>query len=324
MGYLMVNVQLPDSSSSERTLDVMSRAEQIVLETPGILHTLEFPGNSFLLGGYGSNFGSMFVVLKDFDERQDPHLYADAIAATLTGRLHAEILDAATAVYGPPPVRGVGRAGGFKFMIEDRGDLGLAALQEQTDRIAEEARREGGVVGLTSVFRANVPQLYVDVDRKEALQKHVPLEDVTDTLEAYLGSLYVNDFNRFGRTWQVIVQADGPSARRPSTINRLRLRSDLGKMVPLGTLAAVRTTNGPMSITRYNMYPAAFINGEPPPASVPGKPSSIMQRWPTPPAPRHVLRMDRDRLPGTPGRQYRHHHPRLLRGDGLPRPGRPV
>jgi multidrug efflux pump len=277
MGYLLVNVQLPDAASQERTRDVMARAERIVLGTRGIKHALVVSGQSFLLSAYGPNFGSMFVILDDFDSRQEPDLYADAIAATLRRRFRDEVLDADFAVFGPPPVRGIGRAGGFKLMVEDRGDLGLAELQRQVDNLTARAGREKRLVGLATVFRANVPQLYADIGREEAMQKHVALQDVTDALQVYLGSLYVNDFNAFGRTWQVIVQAEAPYRRHRASISRLRVRREGGKLVPLGTLADVREVNGPLIVTRYNMYPAAFINGNVAPGTSSGQGIELME-----------------------------------------------
>ena len=261
MGYLLINAQLPDAASSERTQDVMNQAEQLVLHTPGIKHALVVSGQSFLLSANGSNFGSMFVILDDFDKRQDPELTSNAIAASLRRRFREEILEADFTILGPPPVRGVGRAGGFKIMLEDRGDLGLLELQKQTDALAAAARERPELIGLASVFRANVPQLYIDVDPNVVRQKQVSLQNVTDTLEVYQGSMYVNDFNLFGRTWQVIVQAEAPYRQKPETIGRLRVRNAQGRMVPLGSLAGVREVNGPLIVTRYNMYPAAFING---------------------------------------------------------------
>jgi multidrug efflux pump len=278
MGYLLINAQLPDAASSERTLEVMERAEKIVLSTPGITHALTVAGQSFLLSANGSNFGSMFVILDDFDRRQSPDRTADAIAATLRARLRKEILEADFAILGPPPVRGVGRAGGFKIMIEDRGDLGMTALQEQVDRLAAAGRETPGLVGLASVFRANVPQLYVDVEPHEARQKHVSMKEVTDTLAVYQGSLYVNDFNRFGRTWQVIVQADSPYRQHREAIGQLQVRNEQGKMVPLGSLASVRDVNGPLIVTRYNMYPAAFINGANAPGTSSGQAIALMEQ----------------------------------------------
>jgi multidrug efflux pump len=278
MGYLLINAQLPDAASSERTQIVMDQAEQIVLSTPGIKHALVVSGQSFLLSANGSNFGSMFVILDDFDKRRDPDLTADAIAATLRARFRQEVLEADFAILGPPPVRGVGRAGGFKLMIEDRGDLGMTALQEQTDRLAAAGGEKPGLVGLASVFRANVPQLYVDVEPNEVRQKHVSLKEVTDTLEVYQGSLYVNDFNLFGRTWQVIVQADSPYRQHREAIGQLKVRNEQGKMVPLGSLASVRDVNGPLIVTRYNMYPAAFINGAGAPGTSSGQAIALMEQ----------------------------------------------
>jgi multidrug efflux pump subunit AcrB len=261
MGYLLINAQLPDAASSERAQEVLNRAERIVLDTPGIKHALAVTGQSFLLGINGSNYGSMFVILDDFDKRQDPELTANAIAATLRERFRKEIFDAEFVILGPPPVRGVGRAGGFKIMIEDRGDLGPTELQEQTDHLVEEGRNQPDLLGLATVFRANVPQLYVDVDPDETRQKGVSFKRIAESLEVFQGSLYVNDFNRFGRTWQVIVQAEAPYRQHRDSIGQLQVRSDHNKMVPLGSLAHVRDINGPQILTRYNTYPAAFITG---------------------------------------------------------------
>ena len=177
----------------------------------------------------------------------------------------------------PPPVRGVGRAGGFKIMIEDRssaaGSLeGLRALEQATNNLVDAAESEvdpeSGVkrkrpefATMSSIFRANVPQVFVDLNRSSAMTKDVPLQDVFQMLQIYLGSLYVNDFNLFGRTWQVIVQCEEKFRDQVEDIQRLKVRNIHGQMVPLGSLAEVRETNGPFVLTRYNMYPAAFING---------------------------------------------------------------
>ncbi|HWG43515.1 MAG TPA: efflux RND transporter permease subunit [Gemmataceae bacterium] len=277
MGYLLIDAQLPDAAAAERTQAVMDQAEQLVLHLPGIKHALTVSGQSFLLSANGSNFGSMFVILDDFDKRQDPHLTADAIAATLRKRFRQEIFEADFTILGPPPVRGVGRAGGFKIMLEDRGDLGLLGLQEQTDRLVAAGREQRGLIGMKSVFRANVPQLYVDVDSNEVRQKHVSLKEVTDALAIYQGSMYVNDFNRFGRTWQVIVQAESPYRQHPETIGQLQVRNEQGKMVPLGSLAHVREVNGPLIVTRYNMHTASFITGSGAPGTSSGQAITLME-----------------------------------------------
>ncbi len=283
MGYLLVNIQLPDSASAERTNEVMKRLEVIARGSsrryigtpwysrgiPGVRYTQTISGQSFLLSAFGSNFGSMFIILDDFAKRRGPGLYGDDIANNLRAAFIRRVPEAAVTVFGPPPVRGVGRAGGFKVMVEDRGDVGLTTLQEQADMVMNKGnelmsntkRPKPLLVGLFSVFRANVPQLYADVDRKECLAKQVELKDLFDTLQIYLGSLYVNDFNLFGRTWQVIVQADEAHRNKLEDVGRLRVRNELGQMIPIGALANVREQNGPLVLTRYNMYPAAAING---------------------------------------------------------------
>ena len=278
MGYLLVNVQLPDATSAERTRRVIDRVEKICMNTPGVRHTLSYAGNSLLLSGTGSNLGSMFVMLDEFSRRRgDPELYSEAIAGRLRRAFAAQIPEAMVTVFGAPPIRGVGRAGGFKIMVEDRGDTGPRALQGQADNLVEKANQQPAVVGLFNVFRANTPQLFVDVDRPHCMTMGVALEDVFNTLQTYLGSLHVNDFNRFGRTWQVIVQADASFRKQVDTVGRLKVRNAKGEMAPLGTLAKIRQTNGPMILTRYNMYPAAGINGNAAPGVSSGDAIALMQ-----------------------------------------------
>ena len=261
MGYLLINTQMPDSTSAERNKAMMDKLEKIAKATPGIKHTQAISGQSLLLSANGSNFGSMFVILDEFKKRRAPELYGEAIQKTLRGKFAAAVPEATIAVLGPPPVRGVGRAGGFKMMIEDHGDNGPVTLQGQADNLVEKGAQQPGLVGLTSVFRANVPQLFVDVNRTEAMVKKVALGDLFDTLRVYLGSIYVNDFNRFGRTWQVVVQAEARFRNQVEDVRRLKVRNADGAMVPVGTLANVKEVNGPLVLTRYNMYPAAPING---------------------------------------------------------------
>jgi multidrug efflux pump len=277
MGYLLINVQLPDSTSSERTRRVMDRIEKISHEIPGVRHSQTMSGQSLLLSANGSNFGSMFLILDPFDRRRTAELTGEAIQAKLRKRFAAEIPDAIITVLGPPPVRGVGRAGGFKLMIEDRGDVGPRTLQGQTENLVEKAGQQPGLVGLTSVFRANVPQLYVDVNRAECMSKDVALQDLFNTMRIYLGSLYVNDFNLYGRTWQVIVQADAKYRNNVDDVRRLKVRNQHGGMVPLGSLANVREVNGPLVLTRYNMYPAAPINGAAAPGVSSGQAIKLME-----------------------------------------------
>ncbi|WP_406700677.1 efflux RND transporter permease subunit [Singulisphaera sp. Ch08] len=308
MGYLLVNVQLPDSAASERSAAVMGRLEKIAHEIPGVKHTQSTSGMSLLLSANGSNFGSMFVILDEFSKRRTPDLSSDFIAKKLRERYENDVPEAIMTVLGPPPVRGVGRAGGFKLMVEDRGDLGSRTLQGQTENLVDQAKnlkvevatdspfdglqkwlggskeppKEGAqkpaLVGLTSVFRANVPQLYAEVNRKECMAKEVQLKDLFDTLRIYLGSLYVNDFNRFGRTWQVIVQADSKFRNSIDDAKRLKVRNAKGTMVPVAALADIREDTGPLVLTRYNMYPAAPVNGSSAPGVSSGTGIELMER----------------------------------------------
>ncbi len=261
MGYLMINVQLPDSASLERTQRVMNQATRIARETPGVKHVTAIAGQSFVLNAFASNFGSMFINLKEYRFRRTPDVSSEAVANTLRQRFAEEISEAQIAVFGPPPIRGVGRAGGFALMVEDRGDVGLRMLQEQTENLVRHGNETPGLVGLFSVFRANVPQVRIDADMAQCRQRGVLIKDFQDTLQVYVGSLYVNDFNLFGRTWQVNLQADAPFRTRLEDLSLLEVRNTRGRMVPLGSLAGLREVTGPLVVTRYNMYPAAMING---------------------------------------------------------------
>ena len=261
-GYLIVNAQLPDSASQERTLAVTRKMEEIARSIPGVGHTVTIAGQSFLLNANGSNFASMFAVLEPFEERRhEPEKGADAVAAKLRRRLFAEVEDAQIGVFGAPPVDGLGNAGGFKLMVEDLGDSGLGELQEQVENLVQKGNAQPGLVGLFAMFRASTPQLYADIDRTKCKTMGVALSDVFNTLQASLGSYYVNDFNEFGRTWQVNVQADNRFRLRPEDVKRLKVRNAQGEMVPLGALCTVRDSTGPVLLSRYNTHTAAAING---------------------------------------------------------------
>ncbi len=275
MGYLMVTVQLPDSASAERTGKVMRQLEKIVLADPGVRHVTGISGMSFILSAQGSNFGSMFLNLKDYSDRRDPYLASEAIANRMRQRF-GEIYSAQIQVFGPPPVRGVGRAGGFALMIEDRGDVGPQGLQKQTEEMIRKGMADTPGMVLFSSFRANVPQLHIEPEPRECMDKGVSLKDFADTLQVYEGSLYINDFNLFGRTWQVIVQAESRYRDQPEDLVGLQVRSNRGAMVPLGSLARIREVNGPLVLQRYNMYPAAPINGLAPPGMASGQVMDIM------------------------------------------------
>jgi multidrug efflux pump len=260
-GYLVVNIQLPDSASLERTVEATNAVEKIARETPGVAHTVSIPGTSFVLNGNSSNYSNIFVVLQPFQDRRGAALSGEAIAAQLRGRVQREVREARVLVFVPPAVRGLGNAGGFKLMVEAIGDVDFDALQARADNLAAQGKPQPGLVGLFNFFRARKPQLYINIDRTKVPTMGVLISDVFDALQAYLGSYYVNDFNRFGRTWQVNVQADAPFRVDADTVRQLKVRNGDGDMVPLGAVAEVRESSGPVTITRYNMFPAATITG---------------------------------------------------------------
>jgi multidrug efflux pump len=270
-GYLVVNVQLPDSASLERTAKVTGEIERIALgdknnskEFPGIhgvSHTISIPGTSVVQNANGSNFGTLFIVLDEFHHRHSDELSADAIAAKLRAETFRRIDTASVAIFPPPPVDGLGSAGGFKVMIRDVDSLGLATLQDAADGVAAAGNKTPGLVGLFTPFRSNTPQLYVDVDRRKCMSMGVPLNDVFLTLQVYLGGYYTNDFNQFGRTWQVNLQADPAHRLTPDDVKQLKVRNSAGKMVPIGSISSISPTGGPVMVTRYNGITAAAING---------------------------------------------------------------
>jgi hydrophobe/amphiphile efflux-1 (HAE1) family protein len=258
-GYLLVNLQLPDSSSVARTEQTMRRIEDLVRATPGVKHTVTISGQSMLLGANAPNFGSMYVMLDDFHHRRSPQLSADALAEHLQRTLQAQIIDGLVNVLGAPPLEGLGTTGGFKVMVEDRGNLGLDPLQATADRIVLAAAKTPELRNPFTSFRAHTPWLYLDIDRTEAKVLGVPMSEVFNTLQVYLGSLYVNDFNLFGRTWQVNVQADQHFREQVEDLKHLRVRNQRGQMVPLAAFAAVREVSGPVLIARHNLYAAAPV-----------------------------------------------------------------
>ncbi len=277
-GYMFAVVQLPDSASLERTEKAMEHVDEIMRSTPGIGHTIRIAGMSFVLQANGSHLGTMFVILDPFEERLAAGLSADKIIASLRNQLSQQVSEAKVTVLGAPPIRGLGTAGGFKIMIEDRAGVGVDTLQAQTDNLISLGNSEPGLVGLVSVFRANAPQLFVDVNRTKCGAMDVSLDEVYDALQANMGGLYVNDFNLFGRTWQVNVQADTRFRMDRNDVRRLHVRNRRGQMVPIGTLLSVEDASGPFVINRYNLYPAASINGATAPGVSTGDMITIMER----------------------------------------------
>ncbi len=275
-GYLIVNVQLPDGASLERTDAVIRRATDIVLETQGITRAVGFAGFSAATRSNNSNAGAIFTPLQPFEERAGHGPSAAEITRSLRQRL-SEIQEARIAVFPPPAVQGLGTAGGFKLQVQDRSGAGLRPLQAATYGLVASANQQAGLVGLFTTFSASTPQLFADVDRTKAKKLNVPLNSVFDTLQVYLGSVYVNDFNLFGRTYRVTAQAEGPFRSEPADIAKLKTRSASGDIVPLGSLVDVRWTTGPDRVVRYNMFPAAEINGDTAPGFSSGQAITTME-----------------------------------------------
>ncbi|CDN54326.1 Multidrug efflux pump BpeF [Neorhizobium galegae bv. officinalis bv. officinalis str. HAMBI 1141] len=262
--YLIGFAQLPDGATLDRTEDVIKRMSEITLAQPGVEHAIAFPGLSINGFTIGSNAGIVFAVLDDFENRKTPELSGGAIAMQLNQKFGA-IQDAYIAMFPPPPVNGLGTTGGFKLQIEDRAGLGNQALDEATKAVIAKAYQTPELAGIFSSFQINVPQLYADLDRAKAEQLGVSVTDVFETLQIYLGSLYVNDFNAFGRTYSVRVQADAKFRAKAEDIGQLKVRSQSGQMIPLSALLKVDAQTGPERATRYNGFLSSDINGAPAP-----------------------------------------------------------
>jgi multidrug efflux pump len=275
--YLVAFAQLPDAATLDRTDAVIRRMSEIGLKQPGVAGAVQFPGLS--INGFvnSPNAGIVFFSLKDFDERRSKEEYGLNIAGALNQKF-AGIQDAFVAVFPPPPVQGLGTIGGFKIMIEDRASVGEAELFKATQALLGRVYQTPQLGGAFSGFQVNVPQLFADVDREKVKRQGLQLTDVFQTMQVYLGSAYVNDFNRFGRTYQVLTQADAPYRANAEAIAQLKVRNSAGEMVPLGSVMTVRQSNGPDRVVHYNGYPAADISGAGAPGVSSGQAIAIMER----------------------------------------------
>ena len=263
--YLVSFAQLPEGATLDRTERVIREMSAVALKQPGVAHAVAFPGLSINGFTNSASQGIVFVTLKPFAERSAPSLSGMAIAQTLQTK-YAAIPDARIAIFPPPPVQGLGTIGGFKLEVEDRTDQGYDALAKVMDTVQARAAKDPVLASVFSSYKVTVPQLYADLDRTKAMQLGVNVQDVFDTMQIYLGSIYVDDFNKFGRTYQVIAQADTPFRDTPDSILRLQARNASGQMVPLGAMVNLTRTVGPESATRYNGFRAADLNG----AAAPG------------------------------------------------------
>ncbi|HEV8061301.1 MAG TPA: efflux RND transporter permease subunit, partial [Gemmataceae bacterium] len=270
-GYLLVNIQLPDAASSTRTKEVVQQIEKIALHTKGVKHAVAISGQSILLGANASNFGALYLMLDDFDERTTPDLTGEAIAQSLEERFQKEVPAAFVNIFGAPPVEGLGTAGGFKIVIQDVGDSGPVLLQQTAEKVVAAGDSNQYLSGLFTSFRADTPWLELIVDRTQAKDRGVSIDDLRTTLESTIGPYYINDFNRFGRTWQVNVQAKDAFRQSVDDLKQLKVRNTQGDMVPLADFASVRYTSGPAVVTRYNMYASAPVHADAGPGASSGQ-----------------------------------------------------
>ncbi len=276
-GYVIISIELPDGSSLGRTDEVTQQVVAAAIDTPGIENAVSFAGFSGATRTNSSNAAAVFPVLADAEQRARVGLGLDAVLAGLRARM-AEIEGAMVFVIPPPPVSGIGTGGGFKLQIQDRSGVGLLALQDATNQIVAKANQEPGLVQIFSNYRTSTPQIYADVDRTKVRMLDVPINNVFEALQIYLGSAYVNDFNYLGRTYRVTAQAESQFRDEEADISRLRTRSNNGAIVPLGSLVTMRETTAPGRVVRYNLYPAADINGSTLPGYSSGQAMAAMER----------------------------------------------
>jgi hydrophobe/amphiphile efflux-1 (HAE1) family protein len=276
-GYLIAAVQLPDASAIDRTDAVLSRMSDIGMKAPGVEGTFAVTGFNLLTGTNQTNTGTMFLPLKKFGQREGhPEQTADALTARLMGQF-SQIQEGFTLVLSPPPVRGIGQAGGFKMQVEDRSGLATPQqLESATGALIADASKDPRITSLFTTFHASVPQLYAKVDRVKAKKENVAITDIFQALQVYLGSFYINDFNYLGRTFKVVAQADAPYRALQSDVAQLKTRNASGAMVPLGTVLDLKRVADADRINRYDLYPSAEINGAGAPGISSGQAIEIM------------------------------------------------
>jgi multidrug efflux pump len=277
--YLVAFAQLPPGTTLERTQAVIEKMSTLALEQPGVENSIAFPGLSIAGFSASPNAGIVFIGLKPFKERTSMAEYGPAIAGQLMGTLNGALPDGFIGVFPPPPVSGLGTIGGFKLEIQDRADRGDKALYDAVQGVIGKAYQQPELAGMFSSFEVNVPQLFADLDRAKAKQLGVEITDVFTTMQIALGSLYINDFNKFGRTYQVIAQADAPFRTNVNDVLALKVQSrTTGQLIPLGSLMKLEPSAGPDRATRYNLFRSADINASPAPGFSSGQAEAAMER----------------------------------------------
>lgn len=275
-GYFIVNVQGPEGSSLERTEETMQEVHRILVDTPGVAHVVSIAGLNFLTSSSDSNTGAMFAVLEPWGKRKSYALSVFGILESIRKEF-AGIQGAVVVAFNAPPIQGLSSTGGFQFELEDRSSLGIQALADATKNMIEKGNQRPELTGLFSSFTADVPGIYVDLDRTKAKTQGIAISDIFDTLQAYLGALYVNDFNKFGRVYRVFMQAEDNYRATVEDISRLYVRTQTGGMVPLSTLIDVKEVVGPETVTHYNLYRSTEIDGDSAPGYSSGQAISAME-----------------------------------------------
>jgi HAE1 family hydrophobic/amphiphilic exporter-1 len=274
-GLILVNIQMPDGASLERTTDVVHRVAGIVEKTQGIKSWCALVGFS-VIDAARSNLATMLIPLKPWEERDKSGLGRESIMKNLSDQF-AKIQDGVVFPFTFPPILGLGTGGGFEMQLLDKASLGFEALGQAGSQLAQAANSQPDLQSVHATFRASYPNIFLDIDRTQVMTLKIPLQSVFETLQTYLGSTYVNDFNKFSRTWQVRVQAESFFRRSPEDISRLYVRNLEGSMIPLGTVLSARFDVGPMRVDRYNMFPTAKIMGEAAPGYSSGQALDAMQ-----------------------------------------------
>jgi HAE1 family hydrophobic/amphiphilic exporter-1 len=264
-GYFFVNVQLPDASSLQRTDEVCKKIEKILGETKGVKYITTVAGFSLLSGASAPYTAFYFVSLDPWDERKTEALHVDGILKTVNGAFRQQVVEANAFAFPPPAIQGLGTGGGFSLWLQDRSGGSVEFLNENLQKFLEAARKRPELANVNSVWRPNVPQIYADIDRDKVLKQGIAVGDVYQSLQAFLGGIYVNQFNRFGRQWKVFLQAEPTGRVKPSDVNQFYVKNNDGKMVPLSSVVSTKNIVGPEFTNRFNLFRAAQITGIPAP-----------------------------------------------------------
>jgi HAE1 family hydrophobic/amphiphilic exporter-1 len=276
-GYFFVNVQLPDASSLQRTDAVCQRIEKILGETKGVKYITTVAGFSLLSGASAPYTAFYFVALDPWDERKEEQLHVDQILRRLNGVFHQQVVEAIVFAFPPPAIQGLGTGGGFSLWLQDRSGGGVEFLNENLQKFLEAARKRPELANVNSVWRANVPQIYADIDRDKVLKQGIQVGDVYQTLQAFLGGIYVNQFNRFGRQWKVFLQAEASGRVKASDVNQFYVKNNGGTMVPLSSVVTTRNIAGPEFTNRFNLFRAAQVTGLPAPGYSSGQATEALR-----------------------------------------------